>query len=164
MIQKNEFKVKGRYKLQHFRAGKLINEFEYDNGVTDLGINTILDVNFRDAAAKLTLWAIGMISDPATLAAADTMASHAGWTEFVSYAEATRPLWAPATAAAKAISNSVARDFNINGSGVLHGTFCVNEDTKGGVTGTLWATAVFTAPITVNASDLIRVTYTVSGT
>jgi len=161
---KNEIKLSGRYKLQHFRAGVLLEEREYDNGVVDVGITSILDINFRDAATKLTLWAIGMIADPATLAAADVMSSHAGWTEFVSYAEATRPLWAPAAAAAKSISNSVARDFNINGSGTIHGTFTVDQDTKGGVTGTLWATAAFGSPIVVNAADLIRITYTVSGT
>lgn len=161
---KNDIAFKGRYKLQHYRQGQLLQEFEYNNGVVDVGITDILDVNFRDAATKNTGWAIGLIDDPATLAAADTMPSHAGWTEFTSYSEGTRPAWAPDAAAAKSISNSTARDFNITGSGTLHGTFLADENTKGGATGLLWATAAFGAPIAVNNLDLIRITYTVTGT
>jgi hypothetical protein len=162
---KNALTFKGRYKVQHFRAGKLLSEQEYDNGVVDVGITDILDVGFRDAAVKKTLWAISFIDDAGgpVLAATDTMPAHAGWTEFVSYSEGTRPLWAPDAAAAKSITNSTARDFNITASGTLHGTFLADDDVKGGVTGLLWATAAFGTPIPVNNLDLIRITYTVTG-
>lgn len=164
-MSKNCLTFKGRYKVEHFRAGKLLQTQHYDNGVVDVGITDILDVNFRDAATKNTGWALSFIDDAGgpVLAATDTMAAHAGWTEFVSYSEGTRVAWAPDAAAAKSITNSTARDFNITASGTLHGTFCVDEDTKGGVTGLLWATAAFGTPIPVNNLDLIRITYTVTG-
>lgn len=163
MSTKNDFKIQGTYILQHFRDGKLLNEFKYNNGVVNAGLTLILDVNFRDAATKSTGWALGLINDPATLDATDTMPSHAGWTEFTSYSEATRPLWAPATAASNQISNAVGRDFNINASGTIHGSFCVDENTKGGATGNLWATAPLPAPLIVNNLDLIKLTYIVAG-
>ena len=159
----SDLKFKGKYTLEQFRNGKKIHEETYNNGVVNVGIDLILDVNFRDAATKSTGWAIGLINDPATLAATDTMPSHAGWTEFTSYSEGTRPLWAPDTAASQSISNSTARDFNITASGTLAGTFCADENTKGGATGTLWATATFASSIPVNNGDLIRITYTVTG-
>ncbi len=159
---KNELKFKGYYILQHFRNGNLLKEYVYDNGVVNVGLTSILDVNFRDAATKNTGWALGLIDDPATLDATDTMASHVGWTEFTGYSEATRPLWAPATAASQSISNSTGRDFNITASGTIHGSFCADDNVKGGATGTLWATAPLPSPLTVNNLDLIKLTYVVA--
>jgi hypothetical protein len=156
---------KGRYKIEHFRDGKLLHTEEFDNGVVDVGITDILDVAFRDAATKKTGWAIGFIDNAGspTLDPSDTMASHAGWTEFTSYSEVNRPAWAPDAAAAKAIVNGTARDFNITASGTIYGTFCADDNTKGGAGGLLWATAALGTPIPVNLGDLLRITYTVTG-
>lgn len=165
MQAKSEFKVKGRYKIEQFRNGKKIHEQHYDNGVVDVGITDILDVGFRDAATKKTGWAIGFIDGAGspTLDPSDTMLSHAGWTEFTSYSEATRPLWAPDAAAAKTITNGTARDFNITATGTVYGTFCADDNVKGGTGGLLWATAPLGTPIPVNNGDLLRITYSVTG-
>lgn len=158
---KNELKFKGVYTLKHYRNGDLLQEVTYDNGVVNVGLTSILDINFRDAATKNTGWALGLIDDPATLAVTDTMASHVGWTEFVGYSEATRPLWAPATAASQAIQNSAGRTFTINASGTIHGSFCADENTKSGTTGTLWSTAPLPLAINVTNGDIINLTYVV---
>lgn len=154
---------KGKFHIQHFnKDGKLLNEFDVDNGVTNGGIDNLLDVHF-DAGTQITLWYAGLINDPATLAAADTMASHSGWTEFTTYSEANRVTIVFETPASQSVSNSVtSADFNITGSGTIHGIFCTSDNTKSGTTGTLWATAPFASPLAVSNGDLLKVTYTVS--
>ncbi len=133
------------------------------NGITDVGKDHALDSTF-DAAAQITTWYLGMVDDSGFSAfdATDTMASHAGWVEFTAYDEATRPEWAPDAASGQAITNGTARDFTISGGGTLHGLFVNSINTKGGTTGTLWATAAFTSPVPVSASDLIKLTYTIT--
>ena len=66
-------------------------------------------------------------------------------------------------AASQSISNSVtSADFNITASGTIHGIFVTSDNTKSGTTGTLWSTAPFAAPLSVNNGDLLKVTYTLS--
>ena len=159
-------KFTGWIHLKHYdKDGNLLNERMCPNGVTDVGINNNLDVAF-DAATQITAWSLGLVDNAGftAFAAGDTMASHTGWTEFTSYAEATRVLIVFEAAAAKAVSNSVtSADFNINAAGVLQGVFVASNNVKGGTTGTLWATAAFASTITVANTDLIKITYTVTG-
>lgn len=159
----SQFSPKGVFHIQHFdKEGNLLNEFDVNNGVVNVGLDSILDVYF-DAATQITTWYAGLINDPATLAAGDTMASHAGWTEFTTYSEGTRVTIVFEAASGQSIANSVTTaDFNITGSGTLHGIFCTSDNVKSGTTGTLWATAPFAAPLSVNNGDLLKVTYTVS--
>lgn len=153
---------KGVFHIQQIRDGKVIADFEAQNGVVNEGKDSILDVYF-DAASQITLWYAGLINDPATLAAADVMNSHAGWTEFTNYSEATRVTIAFDVAASQSIANgTTSADFNVTASGTLHGIFVVSNNTKSGTTGTLWSTAPFASALAVNNGDLLKVTYTVS--
>ena len=160
---KNAFRPSGMFHIQHIRDGKIINEFDAANGVTNGGLDNILEVAFN-AGTQITIWYLGLINDPATLAVADTMAAHAGWTENTAYTEANRITIAFDTAASQAVANgTTSADFSINGAGTIHGVFVPSINTKGGSTGFLWATAPFAAPLAVTGGDLLEVTYTVSG-
>lgn len=156
---------KGQFHLEIVREGKVIHRELLKNGVVDVGIDDVLSSAFQDAASKRTGWALGLIDNSGftALAAADTMASHAGWTEFTGYSEANRVAWNPAAASSKSISNSTSRDFTMSSAGTIYGAFLASDNTKGGTTGILWATAAFASPIPVSISDLIKLTYTVSG-
>jgi len=128
----NPFRFKGHFSLQHWRDGVLLEEILIiPNGVTDIGINSVLDTSFNDAVAKISDWVIGMVDAAGFTAFApgDTMASHGGWVEFTDYAEGTRPEWDPGSAAAKAITNAVLRDFNITGTASLKGIFISSDAT-----------------------------------
>ena len=59
----------GHFKVEHWRDGKLIGEYEFPNGVTDEGKKKILDVMFHDAT-KVSTWYIGLI-DGASFSALD---------------------------------------------------------------------------------------------
>lgn len=153
--------LKGRYTIQHVRDGLVLATVRGPNGIVNVGLEDLLNVHFRNGTQK-TQWWIGLINSSGftALADADTMASHAGWTEFTSYT-GNRKEWDPDVPAGRAISNGVAREFNINASGGVRGIFVNSDET--GTAGILWAAALFASSITVEDQDVLKVTYTVSG-
>lgn len=155
---------KGKFKVTcKDKDGNLKWENEFPNGVTDAALNLLLNV-MLGATAKSSAWYLGLIDNTnPTLSASDTMAVHS-WTENVGYSSATRPQWTPLTAAtAKVITNSTAIAFTITVAGTIYGFFCVDNSTKGGTTGNLWATAAFAGgPQAVSIGDVLNVTYSVS--
>ena len=159
------FQPKGRFVLEHVRRDKVIAQYDIPNGIVNAGKNDILDVYFSDATPTAsTSWYIGLVdsSGYTALNDADTMSSHSGWNEFTSYSEANRVAWGPGTPSGQSITNSSPATFNISGSGTLKGIFVVTNNTKSGTSGTLWATALFSADVPVSNGDQLRVTYTVS--
>ena len=149
------------FKLTHKREGKIISERIFPNAVTNIGKTHSLDATFLPATTQQT-WYLGLLMGTGTVSATDTMASHIGWDEFVDYTNATRWAWGPDSAAAQSITNSVSVDYAVTDSGTLKGAFLTSENTKGGTTGILFATALDTLPINVLNGDTLNYTYTVS--
>lgn len=151
--------------VEHIRDGKVIGTYKTHNDITNQGKNDLFDIMFHDGTQiASSSWFIGLISSSgySALAAADTMASHAGWTEFTGYSQATRVAWGPGASASQVITNSSPATFDINASGTVKGIFVPTNSTKGGTTGRLWATALFSADVPVLNGDQLRVTYSVS--
>lgn len=133
-------KTHNHYIVECFdKDGNLRWREEFDNLVTTLGLNALLDNTFNAAAGSVS-WYVGLINaaNP-TLAAADTMASKA-WTESTAYTEGTRPAWTKnGAASAGAMSNSSSKAaFSINGTATIGGVFLTSNNTKSGTTGTLF--------------------------
>jgi hypothetical protein len=165
MSAKTKFSPRGFFHVKHLnKNGELIGVYKMPNGIVDVGMDMILETMFR-AGAQSTTWYIGLVDNAGFTAFndADTMASHAGWGANGDYVAATRPQWAVNAATGRQITNSSTVDFDINASGTLKGIFIPNENTKGGTSGTLWATASFSATVSVQNGDTLKVTYTVSG-
>jgi len=115
-----------------------------------------------------------------TPAATDTMSSHAGWTENVTYSSSTRPqaTFAAATLPTgtgnpSIVTNSANKaTFSINGTTTVGGAFLVggtsgggagNADQKNGTGGTLFSASDFTGgDRAVVNGDSLQVTYTFS--
>ena len=150
-------------KVQHIRAGKVIGEYLLHNDVVDVGINSLLDINFRNQT-QIANWYLGLVDNAAfsAFADADTMSSHTGWAENTDYDEVTRPEWVTAAAATRAISNSTTVDFTMNSTAAIKGIFITSNNTISGTTGTLWATAAFASVVNVVSADVFKITYTVS--
>lgn len=162
---KNHAMFKNPVKVQCFdKDGNLKWEEEVFNGITDVGIAYLLDAGFNGGSQDTTHY-IGLVDNAgfSAFADADTMSSHAGWSESVAYSEGTRVAWNPDAAATRAVTNSVTVDFTMSGSATIKGIFVSSNSTKSGTTGTLWATAAFSSNASVVASDVLKVTYTVSG-
>ena len=154
----------GYFHLEQWRDGKLIHkEVNIKNGVTDVGKNDILDVQFFNATQRPT-WYLGFIDNSGYtgLADADTMSSHAGWAEATGYSEVNRPTWVTTAAASQSITNPTPATFTISGTATIKGIFCVDDNTKSGSGGLLWATALFAGDIPVAVADIIKISYTVN--
>jgi hypothetical protein len=131
------------------------------NIVLTAALQHILDVVFSGGSAVAT-WYVGLINDAPTLAAADTSASHAGWTEFTAYDEATRVEYSE-TRTNQTESNSAAKAaFTIStNSSVIAGAFLISNSTKSGSTGTLLCEVAFTGgDKSADDGDTLQVTYT----
>jgi len=152
------------FKVRILRDDKIIFDTIIPNGVTTEGRNNLLDVMFN-ASANAT-WYCGLMATATALSADDTMASHAGWTEFTGYSEATRPEWEAGAAAAGSIENPATAyiEFTVNvaGEAQIPGIFIASENTKGGTTGVLWSTGLFNIAPTPASGDVVQVQYIVN--
>jgi hypothetical protein len=148
--------------------GNLKWEDTAENGVTDAGIASLLNIYFRNQT-QIASWYIGLVDNSGfvSFASADTMSSHAGWSEVStgSYSNANRLQWSAGAPSGGAIVNASTADHNMTPVSALtvKGLFLTSDNTKGGTTGTLFSTAAFTGGTqTVNNGDTLKVTYTVS--
>jgi hypothetical protein len=134
---------------------------EINNLVTTVGKNDLLDKYLAGSAYTAT-WYLGLISITSytAVAAGDTAASHAGWTESVVYSNANRPT--PTFNAASAGSKATtATAFNINGTDTIKGCFLISNNTKSGTSGTLYSAGLFSGgDKAVGSGDTLNVTYT----
>ena len=66
------------------------------NMVVNEGLQHILDILFVSATSQVDPWYVGLTEASPSPAAADTLATHGGWTEFTDYTEgAGWLLWMP---------------------------------------------------------------------
>lgn len=154
-----------RYRAECYRKdGTLRWADGFENLVVTEGRNALLDNTFVDAADAVA-WYVGL-KGAGTVAAADVMNSHAGWTEVTAYDEADRPAWTPNGAAASgAVSNSSSRaSYAINDTATIAGAFLASDDTKGGTAGALFGAGDFASPRAMESGDTLLVRVDVSVT
>lgn len=158
-------RFQGHFRAELVRDGIIVQVIEGDNAVVDIGINTILDVMFH-AASQTDPWYVGLIGSAiqANLLATDTMTAHPNWTENQSYTELVRQTWVEDAAAGKSITNTTLVAFSINATTTISGIFLTSDNVKGGATGILWATGLFTeGDVSAQSGDTLNVTYTITG-
>jgi hypothetical protein len=140
----DSFQWRGEFVCEIYDVdGTYLRTVKATNGITDAGLANVVSVEFA-AGTQITAWFAGLIdlASFSALANADTMASHAGWIENTNYSESVRQTWS-AVASGPTVTNSAAMVFTINATVTIKGAFIVSNSTKGGTTGTLWATALF---------------------
>lgn len=149
------------------KDGKLKWKDAAKNLVVNVGLQD-MNTKYFSGSAYTAAWYLGLITGPGagtTIVAADTMSSHAGWTENTSYSQATRPACSFGTASTadpSVISNSASvAVFSINGTATIAGAFLTSNNTKGGTTGTLFSASDFQSPgdRAVVSGDTLNVTY-----
>lgn len=155
------FKIGGWFVIEQWRNGKLIAKRRIKNGITTGGLNDLLGVAFRNQSQHSD-WYFGLIDGASTptLAAADTMSSHAGWSENTDYDEATRNDWNPVQSGNGIIVNTTYPSFTINASVVIAGCFITTDDTVGGTSGILWSTGLFAnGNAALESGDILKTYY-----
>lgn len=159
----------GEYLVEcHDKDGNLKWSLQEHNLVVNAGAADMNNKYFTGSSYSAT-WYLGLITGPGvTTNAADTMSSHAGWTEFTGYSNANRvtcTFGAATTASPSVITNSGSPAvFNINATGTVGGAFLTSNNTKSGTTGTLFSEKAFSSPgdRSVTSGDTLTVTYTFS--
>ena len=140
----------------------------FHNLVVNQGLQ---DMNSKYFAASgyTAAWYLGLVEGPGSgtvYAAADTLASHAGWTEFTNYSGTRKSVTfgTATTADPSVIGNSASpAQFSITGAGgTVAGAFLC--DVNSGTTGLLFSEADFQSPgdRVVVSGDTLNVTYTFS--
>jgi len=133
----------------------------FNNIVVTAGLNKLLDATIKTGSASPT-WYVGL-KGSGSIVAADTMASHAGWSELTPFSNANRPTYTPGTIASGAVDNSASKAvFNINASSTIYGAFLVDNNTKGGTTGTLYGGGDFASSRPVVNGDTLNITGTLT--
>lgn len=139
--------------------GKLRWSEDIGNLVTTAGFNILLDSTLKTGVSS-PAWYVGL-KGTGTAAAADTMASHAGWAEVTAYSESVRQAFTPGAIAGGSVDNSASKAvFSINGTATVAGAFLANNSTKGGSTGTLYSVGNFAASRDVLSGDTLTITVT----
>lgn len=163
-MQNEDVNLQGFYTVECVDAEGNVKWSEmFKNLVTTAGKNDLLD-KYLAGATYTAAWYLGLVDGASTptYAAADTAASHAGWTEAVPYSNAARPTptWNSASAGSK---STTATAFNINATATIAGCFLISNSTKSGTTGTLYSAGSFTGGNrSVASGDTLNVTYTAS--
>lgn len=151
--------VGNKYLIECFRDGKLLWAEEVHNTVVDEGLNDVLNKYLKGSSYTAAFY-VGL-KGAGTIAAGDTMASHAGWTEVTGYSEGARPALTLGTVAAKSVDNLASKAvFTANGSSTVAGAFVTTNSTKGGSTGTLYGAADFSGSRSLISGDVLNVTVT----
>ena len=153
------------YKFECFdKDGNLKWEDENHNTVVNTGLDDALDKYFKGSAYTAAFY-VGLTDGTPTVAAADTMASHAGWVEVTVYDEATRPALTLGSVASQSVDNSASKaSFAINAdTTTVGGAFVTTNNTKGGSTGTLYGAAALSAgDKSLDNGDTLQVTVTLT--
>lgn len=129
------------------------------NLITNVGLDHILDVVLH-GETPVSPWYVGL-KNTGTVAAGDTLASHAGWTENANYT-GNRQEYVEAAASSQSITNSANKaSFAIDtDSQTIYGAFLASAAT--GTTGVLLCAADFSSAKSADDGDTIEVTYAIS--
>lgn len=158
-------KLENTFTIEQIRDGKVIHTETVSNAVTNVGLDSVLDT-FFGAEAKKAGFFLGLIDATGFTATAltDTMAAHAGWTEFVTFDEAVRQSWTPGVSSGQSMTGSAVSEFTIGtvaAAQSIQGLFVTDSNVKSGATGFLWSTVQFSAPAPIVTADVFRATYTI---
>jgi len=153
---------------------------EFPNLVNAVGKELMLDTLLSGSAYTTVGPFLGLISGASpTFAAADTMTSHAGWTEFINYTvggSAVRGTasFSSATSTGTTPTNvttktATAITYTITGAGgTVGGCFLVTgsgaSSTQSNTSGTLYSAGAFSTAKITTAGDTVSVTYSTTAT
>ena len=152
----------------------------FPNLVNAVGKQLMLDTLLRGSSYTVVGPFLGLIGTTSpTFAAADTMVTHAGWTEFVNYTVGGSAVRGTAVFSASTSSGTTPSNvttstassitYTITGAGGnVTGCFLVTGSgavsTQNSTAGTLYSAGPFTVPKAVTAGDTVSVTYSTTAT
>lgn len=164
--------ILGRYRAVFREAsGRIFHEEEFDNLVTTIGKNFLLDTTLAGSSYTVVGPYMGLISSASftAVAAGDTMTSHSGWLEagttnaptFSSSGARIICVWSAASGGVKALSAGLT--FTFTGSGTVQGGFIVTGSgavvTNLSTAGTLYSAGTLATPQPVVSTNTLTLSY-----
>jgi hypothetical protein len=153
----------------HFKCYDKDGNLKWEDSAKNLVVNAGLqDMNTKyfKGVTYTAAWYIGLVDNAgfSAYAAADTLASHAGWTESTAYSggnRATATFGTATTADPSVISNSATPGaFSITSSVTIRGAFLCNVQSNASTSGLLFSVSDFTGGNrSVVNGDTLNVTY-----
>ena len=173
--------IEGHYHVECRDAdGNIKWEEQFPNLVNAVGKQLMLDTLLGGSSYSVTGPYLGLISGASpTFAAADTMSSHGGWTEFTNYTVGGSAVRGTATFASASstgttpsnvtTSTATAITYTITGAGgTVGGCFlCTGSgavNTQSSTAGTLYSAGAFSTAKVTTAGDTVSVTYSTTAT
>ena len=154
----NSMKIRGKYKWELVRDGKVIWTEEQENLIVNAGLDYFLGVGLSDETPDGTHY-VGL-KDTGTAVAADTLASHASWAELTNYT-GDRKEWVEAGVSSQNITNSASpASFTFTSADTIYGSFLCSA--ASGTSGTLISVGDFSASRAVLTDDVLNCTYTIT--
>ncbi len=148
--------------------GLLLSRGSFWNGITNAGLNDILNSGFRQQTQRtyyvgiIDLAGFTKFSATQDFDPADTMTSHPLWAEITAYSQGTRAQWSPGAASGGAIVNGTLFNFTMTANKTAHGFFVVTDSTKGGTGGVLWAAGVGDVDQQMSVGETLAGSYTLT--
>lgn len=140
-------------------------EMEVHNLVTTAGLSDSQDKYFS-GSGYTAAWYLFLMSGTGYTTgpnAADTAASHSGWTEELNYSQTARPtaVFGNSVSGVKSFSSPLVFSMNPVSQITVKGSGLISSSTKGGTTGVLYSVGASTqGDQTFNSGDTINATYT----
>lgn len=174
--------IEGHYHVEcRDKDGNLKWEESFPNLVNAVGKQLLLDTLLRTSGTYTTVGPyLGLISGASpTFAAADTMASHSGWTEFTNYTVGGSAVRGTAVFSASTSSGTTPTNVTTcaaaaitytitGGGGTVGGCFLTTgsgaSSTQGNTSGTLYSAGAFATAKITTAGDTVSVTYSTTAT
>ena len=173
--------IEGYYHVEcRDKEGNLKWEESFPNLVNAIGKELLLDTLLRTSGTYTTVGPyLGLINSSPTFLAADTMTSHAGWTEFTNYTVGGSAVRGTAVFAASSstglspsnvtTSTATAITYTITGAGgTVAGCFLVTgsgaSSTQSNTSGTLYSAGAFATAKITTVGDTVSVTYSTTAT
>ena len=155
----NRVVVKNTYLFECFdKDGNLKWREEVPNLVTNAGLNDLLDKYLKGSSYTAAFY-VGL-KGSGSAAAANTLASHSGWSEITAYS-GNRKALTLGSVSSQSVDNSASKaSFAINGSATVAGAFVATASS--GTSGTLYGVADFGASRSVENGDTLNVTVTLT--
>jgi hypothetical protein len=157
---KEGLSLKGIYSIECYdKNGNLKWNEEFPNLVVNEGLEHTLDTEFSGGTA-VTTWYLGLTDGTPTVAATDTLASHAGWTEVTDYT-GDRKEWVEVRTGQSMTNSASVAVYAINGTATVGGGFLCSVATT--TTGVLMSAGAFTGgDRSVASGDTVNLTYTLT--
>jgi len=157
-------RIKGTFKAQIIRNGKVIDEFEFSNMVVREGRNFLLKVGISNEASQ-TNWYVGLIGADVTIADTDTASSALGtggsYQEVTAYDETARPQYQSTFSDNKVTNQDNQATFNINDSVTVYGAFVTSTSGKNDNTGVLLCAGKFDSAKNLSSGDVLNIVYSI---